>query len=234
MERLYELKRSGRKIADDEGFLSGNRTPNKDFHEPHLRETDLRANLELLEDKIDETMEKFEPGEAQIDAFLAPTVHKAIEFTPREAAREGIWHYLTIVKFSPFVRHRWPRDDTDRTKESMKEKFLGRHRDIYSNALHRLWWIAELTHDPSLDEEYKRTEQALRTQRLANTIFDRGFHRSSDVVQACVDLLADDSNDVIEKVTYRVNHGFSAVSLEAMPPEEIHNQIQSIREDVTS
>lgn len=239
MDRLYELTDSGRNLVDDEKFHSGSKSYDEDTFKRHRRETDLRGNLDRIEAKLQEAKDKYEEGDAMIDQFVAPTVHDAIDISPRDAARAGIWHYLAVVEFPEFVRHRWPPDDADRTKKSMQEKFLGRHRDVYSNAFHRLWWIAELTHDQGLEDEYKWTVQALETQRLANTIFDRDFHRSPKVVKACVAVLGEDedgdeemSNEVIEEVTYRVNHGFSAISLEAMPPKEVHTRIEEILQDV--
>lgn len=233
MEYLYTLTDDGRKLVDDEKYLLGSKRYEEDRFSRHRRETDLRGDVDRIRAKLDEAMDEYDQGDEQIDQFVAPTVHDAIDIPPRHAAREGIWHYLAVAKFPDFVRYRWPPDDADRTKKSMREKFLGRHRDVYSNALHRLWWIAELTHDPGNDDEYEWTRDALGTQRLANTIFDRDFHRSTAVVKACVDILAGESNDVIEEVTYRVNHGFSAVSLEAMPPEEIYDRIDEVRTDVT-
>lgn len=238
MGRLYELTDSGRNLVDDEKFLSGSKSYDEDTFRRNRRETDLRGDLDRIEAKLEEAMDEYdEKGDAMIDQFVAPTVHDSIDISPRDAAREGIWHYLAVVKFPDFVRYRWPPGDADRTTKSMREKFLGRHRDVYSNAFHRLWWIAELTHDQDLEDEYKWTVQALETQRLANTIFDRDFHRSPKVVKACVAVLGEEedediSNEVIEEVTYRVNHGFSAISLEAMPPEEVHSRIEDIFHDV--
>jgi hypothetical protein len=238
MERLYELTVSGRKLVDDEQFLFGNKEYGEDTFRRHRMETEVRADLDRIEEKLKEAMEKYDAEDEdagnveKIDQFVAPAIHDAIKISPRDAAREGIWHYLAVVEFPEFVRHRWPPDATERTKTSMREKFLGRHRDVYSNAFHRIWWIAELTHDPGLDDKYRRTVEALDTQRLANTIFDRDFHRSPAVVQACVEALAGESNDVIEEVTYRINHGFSAVSLEAMPAKEILKRVETIRDEV--
>ncbi|QGN05853.1 hypothetical protein Hrd1104_00135 [Halorhabdus sp. CBA1104] len=238
MARLYELTVNGRKDVDDESFLFGGEDYDEEWARRHRKETELRADLDRVEEKLEEAMDKYDPedeeteGIEKIDQFVAPTIHDAINITPREAAREGIWHYLAVVEFPEFVRHRWPPDATQRTRQSMKEKFLGRHRDVYSNAFHRLWWIAELTHNSNLDDEYRRTVEALETQRLANTIFDRDFHRSPEVVQACVEALAGESNDVIEQVTYRINHGFSAVSLEAMSQTEIQDRVETIRDEI--
>ena len=239
MERLYELTVSGRKLVDDEKFLLGDKEYDEEVFRRHRKSTELRGDIGRIGEKLEEAMEKYDDDDEEkeniekIDQFVAPTVHDAISISPREAAeREGIWHYLAVVEFPDFVRYRWPPDAAERTKTSMREKYLGRHRDVYSNAFHRLWWIAELTHDPSLDDEYQRTVKALETQRLANTIFDRDFHRSPDVVQACVEVLAGESNDVIEQVTYRVNHGFSAVTLEAMSSDEIRDRVEEIHDDV--
>lgn len=39
--------------------------------------------------------------------------------------------------------------------------FLTYGTDIYSNALHQLWWIAELTREPASADPYERPREVL-------------------------------------------------------------------------
>lgn len=231
MEELYYLEPEGAAIADDPEFQRGDRNPDREYYEQHLEPTGIEADLEALENKISEVIGDYEEGAEDIDKALAETVHQTIAISRKDAADERIWHYLAIVRLPSFVWYRWPRDAGDRTHKSMREKFKGTHKDIYSNAFHRLWWIAELTHDGS---DYTRTERALGTQRLANTVFDRGFHRSEGVVKACIDVLHDESNTVIEQTTLRLNHALSSIPMEGLSETEIKSQVETICEDVKS
>lgn len=237
MEKLYELQPEGADIADDERFQRGDRNPDRSYYEDHLEETNLTADVEALEAKIaEDVIGEYKVGSAQIDAEVAPTVHRTIDISRRDAARERIWHYLAVVRLPDFVWYRWPRDESTRTQTSMREKFLGTHRDIYSNAFHRLWWMAELTYDDDLDDPYERTRLALGNQTLANKVFDRGFSRSKPVVAACIDVLHDEPTRVIEATTLRLNHAMTAVSIEGLSGEgeDLRSHVEEIREDVKS
>jgi len=63
----------------------------------------------------------------------------------------------------------------------MREKFLGAGSDLYSNAIHRLWWIAELT---ALDDDYSTTDAVFANQTMVNKVFDRWFARYQPAVRA--------------------------------------------------
>lgn len=237
VEQLYELHPDGADIADDERFQRGNKNPDRSYYEPYLQETELEADVETLEDKIaEDVVGEYEVGSAKIDAEIAPTVHRTIDISRRDAARDRIWHYLAVVRLPDFVWYRWPREASNRTQTSMREKFLGTHRDIYSNAFHRLWWMAELTYDSNLENPYERTRLALGNQSLANKIFDRGFSRSRPVVAACIDVLHDEPTSVIEATTLRLNHAMTAVSIEGLldEGESLRDHVEQIREDVKS
>ena len=141
-----------------------------------------------------------------------------------------MWHYLTTVHYPGFVRHRWEYN----TKRAMTEKFLAAGRDIYSNALHRLWWIAELTYQEGDSESqgYDLTQRVLRNQTLANRIFDRDFARYKPASIACVEALVDESTDVADKTTLRFSHALTNLQLEGMSEKRLYEVIVRIREEV--
>jgi len=84
-----------------------------------------------------------------------------------------------VLEFPEFVRYRWQGDD-------LRGKSLDGGEDIYSNALHRLWWIAEITRD---GDDYTQTEEMFEMQELANDVADRWFARYEPMTWACVDEL---------------------------------------------
>jgi hypothetical protein len=137
--------------------------------------------------------------------------------------------------------------------DNMKEKFLKAGADIYSNALHRIWWAAELTYDEAEsgdpeDRDYERTRKVLEFQELANDIFDRWFARYRPVAVSCVDLLCHEAlNEIKEEGEYSDPPSNSKIAsdtttllreeltvrrVEAMEEDEIVDTIRSLREEV--
>ena len=113
----------------------------------------------------------------------------------------------------------------------MREKFLGAGSDLYSNAIHRLWWIAELTHDQST-QSYEVTELVFANQTIVNKVFDRWFARYEPATVAVVRAIADEKSDVVEEATNQFNHALSSVQLESLNEDEAEEMIREIVKDV--
>jgi hypothetical protein len=239
----------------DESFLRGDRDLTKDDLGPYLEPLGKSMDLSPIDDRIAEIEadEEVEPQRSQIDAELAPTLHRTLSLSRYEAADAGLWHYLCIVRFTDFVRYRWE-DVWDPEKPSnLEEKFLAAGADIYSNALHRLWWAAELTYEEAesgsvTDRDYDRTRRVLEFQELANDIFDRWFARYKPVAVACVDLLepetldelkaegsypdAPSNSQLISDTTTLLREELTVRRVEAMDDEDIRETIRTLREEV--
>jgi hypothetical protein len=170
-----------------------------------------------------------------IDAAVAPVVHENIDLTRRQASQPGIWHWLAVVWHPDFVRKRWPWDTTERTEKSMREKFLGGGTDIYSNAFGRLWWMAELSHDPAAEDPYDVTRRALSMQFLANRLFDPAFARYRPAVVAFADGLSDESSETVRHANRRFNQAISTIQLESRSTDELRgivsDVVQGVKED---
>ncbi|CQR49642.1 hypothetical protein BN996_01109 [Haloferax massiliensis] len=107
----------------------------------------------------------------------------------------------------------------------MREKFLGAGSDLYSNAIHRLWWIAELT---SRGNDYSTTDAVFANQTMVNKVFDRWFARYQPAVRAMCDELADEPSRVIDETTRRFNHALTNVQLEGLSETEAREMIRQI------
>lgn len=242
---IYELTDAGNDLVDDL-FMQGKRELTDEEIENAREELDIdppRFDVGGLREKFDAVMgdekvdfgdfvvdgSEYEEGDAEIDALVASEVRKHLDLTREQAANDGLWRYLAVVEFPDFVRYRWPYPDANRSTKSMRDKFLKNARDIYEQALVRLWWIAELTH---VGSDYSRTEMALRSQELANDVFDRGFARYPPAVRACVDELNDANSHVVSKTTTRLNHALSTIRLEALSESDIREMVVAIRSDV--
>ncbi len=235
---LQRLTSAGRSLIGED-FFEGRREFSEAELGPYLEPIGISLDLSPIKQQFQEAKEcgEFETQRHLLDAEMAPVVHETIDISRRAAADAGLWHYLTVVHFPEFVRYRWEGSTT------LDEKFLRAGTDIYSNALHRLWWMAELTYEEDLtvDEgRYDRTERVLGFQELANDIFDRWFARYRPVAVACADLLdksildeeEPSSSKIASQTTTRLREDLTVLRVEAMTNEEIEDKIVSLRDEV--
>ena len=219
---LYRLQPDGRRLVG-EAFMRGEVTVKatdiRDFLEPldHGGKVDLIS----LEEHVEKVVANHEKYSTDMDGLLAPEVHRALDVSRRVASDPALWHWLAVVRYPEFVRHRWKY----RSEEAMREKFLGAGSDLYSNAIHRLWWIAELT---SRGDDYSTTNVVFSNQTMVNKVFDRWFARYQPAVQAMCDELADERSRVIDETTRRFNHALTNVQLEGLSEEEARKIIREI------
>lgn len=229
MTELLELTESGQALVSD-AFLQGEESLDRDDLGPYLNHTGIEVDLTPLDERIEAVIENEDyDRKSHIDGAIAETVHETLDLTRREAAIEGIWHYLTVIEYPEFVHHRWD--------SKMREKFLAGGTDIYSNALHRLWWIAEIT---EIDGDYTRTREIFEMQELANDVADRWFARHEPIARACVDVLKkeeveqfDPSNgDIVSDTTTQLREKLTVVTAESLNIEEARELIRELRSDV--
>lgn len=224
-EGLGRLRTEGQRLVDGP-FLRGERTHDPaavaEVVEPYPDPTD--ADVEAVERLLQRTVAQHDPYDTAMDAAVAPGLHEALDVSRRVAADPGIWHYLTVVVAPEFVRHRWQYT----SEAAMREKFLGAGTDIYSNALHRLWWIAELTEDGG---SYDVTVAALENQTIANKVFDRWFARYKPAAKVCCAKLASYPSSIAEQVTADLNQRLSTLQLEAMDEGDIKQVVDDLVTD---
>lgn len=250
---LYHLDSTAHPMID-ETFLRGDREITFEDVRPHLTRIGLSVDLDPIDDRIEDIRrdENIEEHNSEIDAELAPTLHDSLDISRYHAADAGIWHYLSVVKYADFVHYRWGHVFDSENPDNMEEKFLGAGADIYSNALHRLWWAAELTYEEPTEEggerNYDRTRRVLRFQELANDVFDRWFARYRPVAEACVDLLCHEAlnevkqegehsnppsnSEIVRDTTTLLREELTVMRVEAMENDDIQNVILELRDEV--
>jgi len=221
-EILHRLTEDGRRLVG-EAFLQGEvELSQKDldeYVEPMPGEP--TAELGNVDEVVDEIIAEYAEYDTAMDSALAEVVHRNLDITRRTAGDPGLWHWLAVVKYPEFVRHRWEY----RSEEAMREKFLGAGSDLYSNAIHRLWWIAELT---SEDGDYSTTEMVFSNQTMVNKVFDRWFARYQPATVAICEGLADEPSRVIDETTRRFNHALTNVQLEGLSEQEARDLVSQI------
>lgn len=180
------------------------------------------ADVGSLEDALEEivTDDDVDRYSTTIDARAAEPIREHLDLTRQRATRPGLWHWLAVTQFPEFVYHRWEKF------ADIEEKFLSAGRDVYSNAIHRLWWGAELTRD---DDDYSRTRDMFSNGRLANDVLDAQFARYSSAAKVVVDELADATSDVVQKTTRDVRTELSVYTLELMTDDEIRTLVRRKR-----
>lgn len=221
-DTLHRLTEEGRRLVSRE-FLEGEAEIESDAIEDHVEPLPgaPSADLQQLDTRVRAVIREYGEFDTSMDKVLATDVHRLLDVTRRVAADPGLWHWLAIVRYPDFVRHRWEY----RSEEAMREKFLGAGSDLYSNAIHRLWWIAELTSD---GEDYTLTETVFSNQTMVNKVFDRWFARYQPAVVAICDELADEPSRVMDETTRRFNHALTNVQLEALSEDEAREMIRQI------
>ncbi|KYH24584.1 hypothetical protein HAPAU_35670 [Halalkalicoccus paucihalophilus] len=225
----YELKRlteDGRRLIGD-SFLRGEDLLNEDDLSEYVEPLpgNPTADLSALDTVVGRVVLKHSKYDTSMDAALASNVHQHLDITRRVAADPGLWHWLAVVRHPDFVRHRWEYH----SEEAMREKFLGAGTDLYSNAIHRLWWIAELTHE---NDDYNRTDAVFSNQTIVNKVFDRWFARYRPAVVALCDELADEPSWVIDETTRRFNHALTNVQLEGLSQSDARELVQQILSEI--
>lgn len=227
-DSLYRLTENGQRLVG-ESFLKGEtELSSKDLAE--YREPvpgDPTADLETLDEQVESVVAEHKQFQTAMDKALASDVHQCLDITRRVAGDPGLWHWLAVERYPDFVRHRWKY----RSETAMREKFLGAGSDLYSNALHRLWWIAELTHD-SETNDYSLTESVFSNQTMVNKVFDRWFARYEPATVAICDVLKDEPSSVIDAATSQFNHTLTSVQLEGLDHQAAEAVIRQIVEDV--
>lgn len=79
------------------------------------------------------------------DVALARLLHRSMEVMPAEAAAREMWAFLSLVLLPDVAYWRFPAPPRDRVM----------HTDITRHVFGRLWWRADLIHDPTHDDPYR-------------------------------------------------------------------------------
>ena len=123
--------------------------------------------------------------------------HKALRhLTPLQARDPRLWTRLAHMEFWPYMRLRWPvekhmsnRDRAARFIESRYFVAQSQSRALLRNGVSRLWWTAQLSHDPDRDNPYELTRVLLSTLDITQQIVERGMGRASNIIRGFLEFL---------------------------------------------
>jgi hypothetical protein len=107
------------------------------------------------------------------DGQMAAAIHQTLSgLTLREACDSEMWAWIACCGCSQYVRWRWGTDNSS----ALWKRFAGNTR---RNALSRLWWWAEITHQPTFavgnSERYSLTRNVRDRQSLMLWFVDCAF-----------------------------------------------------------
>lgn len=223
---LKRLSEDGQRLVGEQ-FLKGEVTLSRAEVEPFVEPlpSGVTADLDALDRTVETVVEEHSRFATSMDGALAADVHRYIDISRRVAGDPGLWHWLAVARYPDFVRYRWEYN----SEEAMREKFLGAGSDLYSNAIHRLWWIAELTRN---EDDYSLTHDVFSNQTMVNKVFDRWFARYQPAVVAVCDELSDEPSWVIDEATRRFNHALTNIQLEGLTEPEARDLMYRIISDV--
>lgn len=155
--------------------------------------------IELLR----EGMSRFEPGQAEVDGWLAPRLHATLRLSRAEAADGKLWNYLGMIVAPEYVVWRHGNGEAQMAAAS---RFSGPH---YTQAFSRLWWAAELFRNGA---DYRPVTVACRVQDVLNTTLrlDVIDHRPTAV--AIVSVLEGLMSENVSRLGDRVNALSAAVN----------------------
>ncbi len=220
MEKLKRLKSEALDLVT-ESFRKGESELSQEVKN-QTEKTEIEFDKELLREKIDEIISKYEPGETKMDEELAPVVHEAIKFeNRRQAADPEIWNYLSIVFGDDYVRHRW---------EDSKSYFISK-RSLKRHGFGRLWWLAEITSTETCEYDEETLEKLMQKTDLIVSLFERKFSDYNKVVKPFIEELGDDQ-ELWRNGSKELNKRLSTYVLEDLSEEEIRDMIKDIREEV--
>lgn len=214
MIQLRELTESGRREVE-RTLENGDRVTKIDdstIREYSVPIQRVSADLVGLSDELESIIDDHKKYDHEIDAAAAEPIREYLDFPRRVAAYDGLWHWLAVAIYPDFVYHRW------RETGNIEEKFLAAGTDIYSNAIHRLWWGAELTRE---GDDYDRTRRLFERGELANDVLDRWFARYLPATHTVVDRWQDENSDNISDLTRDLRNELSSYTLELMTKDEI-------------
>jgi len=213
MTQLREMSEAGRreikKVIEEGDPVTA--VPDSTLREHSYDIDGATADLDELRDRLSEVVEDYDENDHEIDAAAAPHVRECLDISRRTAARPGLWHWLTVCQFPDFVYHRWPDADDE-------EKFLAGGTDIYSNAIHQLWWGAEITRD---GDDYTLTEQMFGQGRLANDVLDSWSSRYEPAAKIHTETLLGEPSNTVREVSREIRNKLSVHTLEIMADSEI-------------
>jgi hypothetical protein len=223
MREIMALNSFGRELVQGEFLVSD--TSSVEFTEAHFAPAGATFDYDWVRRILVDATARFADYTqvSDMDVEVAPQLHQALRINRALAARTEIWHDLSCVLFSDFVRHRWGKAGTGAVS---RERFLG---SLKRNALARLWWGAELTVRDGGD--YSATKVLFAPsggQDLFEQFFGRRFSNQQQAALLFIDLVGSKPRRVVRTVSESFSQMLTTVVLESLSTVELRPVLESL------
>ena len=108
-----------------------------------------------------------------------------------QATDRRLWVSLTHGLFYEYMHSRWPVENAlndNNTNGTVTDRYF-LSRGYFRNGISRLYWLAHLTYDESLEDPFEYTRYLLSNQDLINQVDGRSFCRNRVVLRSCLKIL---------------------------------------------
>jgi hypothetical protein len=131
------------------------------------------------------------------DTENAIRFHKTLRhLTPLQARDPRLWTRLAHVEFWPYMRLRWDVEkhmaNRDRAARFVETRYFvaqSQSRALLRHGIARLWWTAQLSHDPERENPYELTMVLLSTLDITQQIVERGMGRANNIIKGFLGFL---------------------------------------------
>lgn len=141
------------------------------------------------------------------DADNVQTLYSKLRFISNaQASDERLWAGLALGPFWKYVQDRWDVKNNCTKSNIIQHYFFafGPRRSLTRNAISRLWWIGELTHDQNAQDPWELTRFVCRYSRFIVDILERSMSNNPDVVRPFIRAVMDAEKEGISISTQRI------------------------------
>lgn len=211
----------------DAGFLSSEHPSPPANTKVMNTDADIMGAIDKVIAEFKKLSEKELTDRPATDSKMAAFLHQELKLTLFEASNRQFWHYLTVVRCPEYVSWRFKKG----TNPTAKYLFLG---PWYRNALGRLWWWAEYSHDPAAgNDKYSRTIRAGQSQEFMRNTIENSFCGNRALVRRLCDAAfpavgTSMKDEQHREMIKRINAMLVTTALDTLQASEIDVVVKSI------
>lgn len=240
MELLYLRQEALDKLAKsvDKNISHYSEDTDNEWVEDFFRSESVKRPLFSSEIEMDD-IELQCGDDASLDADNAIVLHQALrgKLNAVQATDRRLWVALTHTVFYPYMISRWPVENilNDKgTNGTVTDRYF-MSRGFFRNGISRLYWIAEMTVDDTLDDPYEYTRYFISNQDLINQVDGQAYCRNREVLVSCLKALkaAEPLSENQRRLFFQnlCKRGGVTV-LDALPSENMDELCKNVMDDV--
>jgi hypothetical protein len=178
----------------------------------------LEADIDLT--SLDSALQPFRDRDlrSEDDGPMAVAIHDTLPLTRSLASQPGPWWWLCVCRYPDIVRRRW----ADAIGLSA-DRMFGSGTRLTRNALARLWWGAEMTHETTDPDRY--AQMLFANQDVYEALVGRSIGNHPLAVETILDVVEGENGKLAREAVKRFRHLLSTLVLEGMTKEQIRAEM---------